>query len=60
MGIYSVGTESVYLIVQTGRIECLTGKPYLRDTRKTQLPPSYTDSSHSSYVQGICFTSQEA
>ena len=25
MGIYSVGTESVYLIVQTGRIECLTG-----------------------------------
>ena len=25
MDIYSVGTESVYLIVQTGRTECLTG-----------------------------------
>ena len=25
MGIYSVGTESVYLIVQTGRTECLAG-----------------------------------
>ena len=25
MGIYSVGTESVYLIVQIGRIECLAG-----------------------------------
>ena len=25
MGIYSVGTESVYQIVQTGRIECLAG-----------------------------------
>ena len=25
MGIYSVGTESVYLIIQTGRIECLMG-----------------------------------
>ena len=25
MSIYSVGRESVYQIVQTGRIECLTG-----------------------------------
>ena len=25
MGIYSVGIESVYLIVQTGRKECLAG-----------------------------------
>ena len=25
VGIYSVGTESVYQIVQTGRIECLAG-----------------------------------
>ena len=25
MGIYSVGTESVYLIIQTSRIECLAG-----------------------------------
>ena len=25
IGIYSVGTKSVYLIVQTGRTECLAG-----------------------------------
>ena len=25
VGIYSVGTESVYQIVQTGRTECFTG-----------------------------------
>ena len=25
MGIYSVGTKSVYQIVQTGKIECLVG-----------------------------------
>ena len=39
MSIYSEGTESVYLIVQTGRTECLAGRPYLRDTRETQLSP---------------------
>ena len=40
VGIYSVGAESVYQIVQSGRTECLAGKPYLRDTHKTQLSPS--------------------
>ena len=48
MSIYSEGTESVYLIVQTGRTECLAGRPYLRDTRETQLSPSWPDSSYSS------------
>ena len=40
IGIYSEGTESVYQTVQTGRTECLAGRPYLRDTRETQLSPS--------------------
>ena len=40
MGIYSEGTESVYQIIQTGRTECLAGRPYPRDTRETQLSPS--------------------
>ena len=40
MGIYSEGTESVYQTVQTGRTECLAGRPYPRDTRETQLSPS--------------------
>ena len=39
---------------------CLTGRPYPRDTRETQLSPSCTDFSHSSHVQGTCFTSREA
>ena len=34
MGIYSVGTESVYLIVQTGRTECLTGVSWEGLTRE--------------------------
>ena len=37
MGIYSVGVKGVNQIVQSGRIECLAGRPYPRDTRKTQL-----------------------
>ena len=36
-GINSVGTESVYQIVQCGRTKCLAGRPYPRDTRETQL-----------------------
>ena len=40
VGIYSVGTESVYQIVQSGRIECFAERPYSRDTRETQLSPS--------------------
>ena len=43
MGIYSVDTESVYQIVQTGRNKifrgCLAGKPYPQATRETQLSP---------------------
>ena len=39
---------------------CLTGRPYPLDTLETQLFPSCTDSSHSSNVQGTCFTSREA
>ena len=40
VGIYSVDTESVYQIVQSGRTECLAG--VLREglTRETQLSPS--------------------
>ena len=40
MGINSVGTESVYQTGQAGRSECLAGRPYSRNTRKTQLSPS--------------------
>ena len=40
VGINSVGTESVKQTGQTGRTECLAGRPYPRDTRKTQLSPS--------------------
>ena len=42
-GIYSVSTESVYQIGQSGKIECfadISGRPYLRDTREIQLSPS--------------------
>ena len=38
--IYSVGAESVYQIVQSGKTKCLAGRPYSRDTRETQLSPS--------------------
>ena len=34
MGIYSVGTKSVYLIVQTGRTECLAGVSWEGRTRE--------------------------
>ena len=40
VGINSVGTENVYQTGQTGRTECLAGRPYPRDTRETQLSPS--------------------
>ena len=40
MGIYSVGTESVYQIAQSGKTECLGRRPYPHDTRETQLSPS--------------------
>ena len=39
-GIYSVGSESVYQIIQSGRTESLAESPYLRATRETQLSPS--------------------
>ena len=39
---------------------CLARRPYLWDTRENQLSPSYPDSLHSSHVQGICITSQDA
>ena len=60
VGIYSVGIESVYQIVQTGITEYLVGVSREGVTHETQLSPSCTDSSHSSHVQGTCFTSQEA
>ena len=34
VGIYSVGTESVYQIVQSGRIECLAGVSWEGLTRE--------------------------
>ena len=40
VGINSVGTESVNQTRQADKTECLTGKPYPRDTCKTQLSPS--------------------
>ena len=38
----------------------LAGMPYLRDTHKNQLSPSYPDSSHSSHMLGTWFTSWKA
>ena len=45
VGVYSVGAESVYQIVQSSKTECLAGvsragRPYPQDTRETQLSPS--------------------
>ena len=40
VSIYSVGTESVYQIAQSGKTKCFAGKPYLQVTRKIQLSPS--------------------
>ena len=50
------------MTVQQNRMfyEYLARRPYLQDTRKNQLFPSYPDSSHSSHVQYTCFTLQEA
>ena len=41
MGIYSVGTESVYLIVQIGRTECLAGVSREGLTREILVRHSY-------------------
>ena len=38
--INSVGIESVNQTEQVGRTKFLTGRPYSRDTRETQLSPS--------------------
>ena len=61
VGMYSVGTESVYQIAQFDKTECFTGvsreglpASYSRDTAISICP----DSSHSSHVQGICIISQ--
>ena len=40
MGIYSMGIESVYQIVQIGRIECFTIVSWEGLTREIQLSPS--------------------
>ena len=58
-GIYSVGTDSVYQKWQSGKKECFAGRPYPWNTRENQLSPSCPNSSHSSHVQGTCFTSRE-
>ena len=39
---------------------CLARRPYSQDTRENQMSPSCLDSSHSSYVQGICITLGDA
>ena len=38
----------------------LAKRPYPRDTHENQLSPSCPNSSHSSYVLGICITSRES
>ena len=50
------------MTIQQNRMFCgyLARMPYQQDTRKNQLSPSYLDFSHSSHVQGTCFTSREA
>ena len=48
MGIYSVVTESVYQIAQSGKTECFAGVSREDLTRETQLSLSCLDSSHSS------------
>ena len=60
VGIYSVGIESVYQIVQTGKTECFAGVSREGLTHELLAKHSCTDSSHSSHVQGTCFTSQDA
>ena len=47
VGIYSVGTKSVYQNWQSEKTEYLAGRPYLQDSRETQLSPSCPNSSHS-------------
>ena len=37
--IYNEGTKRVYQAVQIGITKCLAGRPYLQDTRETQLSP---------------------
>lgn len=63
VGIYSVGTESVYQIAQSGKIEYFAsvlweGLParQLRNTAVSICP----DSLHSSYVQGTCIILRDA
>ena len=50
------------MTVQQNRMfrEYLAGMPYPRNIRENHLYPSYLNSSHSSHVQGTCFTSREA
>ena len=57
MGIYSVGTESMYQIVQSGKIECFAG--VLQEGLTCELLAKHS-SSHSSHVQGTCIISQDA
>ena len=40
VGINSIGTKSVNKTGQANKTECLAGRPYPRDTHKTQLSPS--------------------
>ena len=54
VGIYSVGAESMYQIVQSGRTKCL------KDVSREGLTREILDSSYSSHVQGTCITSWDA
>ena len=63
VGIYSVGTESVYQIAPFGKTICFVGVSQEGLTREILAKHNcldYTDSSHSSHVQGTCFTSRDA
>ena len=71
MGVYIVWVRIEYIRNENLakqnvlRVSCwkalrLVRRPYLRDTHENQLSPFCLDSSHSSYVQGMCITLREA
>ena len=65
VGMYSIGTESVYQIVQIGRTECLAGVSREGLTREilarhSYLHPILTLRIPVMHMQGTYFTSQEA
>ena len=63
VSIYSVGTENVYQIVQSGKTECLAGvsrEGLTHEILANTAVSICTDSLHSIHVQGTCITLWDA